>query len=148
LSPNATTIWKYNCHVLRLLNFAAIAYLIWSLPKTLDQKLGRSALCRGLAFIGKHSLPVFAWSVLITYGAITLQHRWQLLPGALQVLLAVMAATSLVIPAWLHQQYCGWQRAPRNATAESRRATEASFTGSLPSRSVLSQSLAERSASV
>jgi hypothetical protein len=57
LSPNATTIWKYNCHVLRLLNFAAIAYLIWSLPKTLDQKLSRSALCRGLAFIGNIPCP-------------------------------------------------------------------------------------------
>ena len=129
LPLDATTIWKYNCHPLRLLNFAAVAYLIWSLPQALDHRMSRVALCRGLAFIGKHSLPVFAWSVVITYGAMTLQHRWQLLPGALQVLLAVAAASSLVIPAWLHQQYQIWDRGVRNS-GDSRRASELMSSGS------------------
>ena len=60
----ALGIWRSINHPLRLINFAAFAYIIWYLPRSVDEKLERLFPVRWLRFLGRHSLQVFAWSVL------------------------------------------------------------------------------------
>ena len=57
---------------LRLLNFAAFAFLLLPIVRRFRRPDRPAAAVRWLAFIGEHSLPVFAWSVLTTYAAMAL----------------------------------------------------------------------------
>jgi hypothetical protein len=58
------------------------------------------AAFRWLSFVGRHSLPVFAWSILATYGAVALFPSH---PDPVVGLLGVVAAVaSLTIPAYVH----------------------------------------------
>jgi hypothetical protein len=97
--------WRATNHPLRLLNFAAFAYILWYLPRSIDNVLNASSVCRFLRFLGRHSLHVFAWSVLLAYTASSFKTSWVLLPSALRAFLAVAAAMSLVFPAWLHERW-------------------------------------------
>jgi peptidoglycan/LPS O-acetylase OafA/YrhL len=90
---------------LRLLNFAAFAYILWYLPRSLDQKLHGLSAFRFLRYLGRHSLQVFAWSILVTYTASSFRDSWASMSPAWRTLLAVAAALSLAIPAWLHQRW-------------------------------------------
>jgi hypothetical protein len=82
---------------LRLLDFAAFALILYWISRQIQQKGTHSLLFRWLACLGQHSLPVFTWSILLTY-AVT-----ALLPFkaglAFRLLIAVVAAGSLTIPA-------------------------------------------------
>ncbi|NYD40812.1 hypothetical protein BJZ21_000895 [Nocardioides panaciterrulae] len=82
---------------LRLLDFAAFAFLpLMAVPRLI--RPGRTtAASRWLGFIGGHALPVFAWSILTTYAAMAL------LPSPPNTLIglaaALVAVASLTIPA-------------------------------------------------
>jgi hypothetical protein len=87
--------------------FALSAAFVWSrIPPA--QKVG--AFPRALAFLGQHSLQVFAWSVLLTYVSLALMPASPTLLWQLMDILAVVS--SLVVPAKLHSLY---QRHSRGA---------------------------------
>jgi hypothetical protein len=82
---------------LRLLNFAAFAFLLLLAVRRYRRRERTAAAVRWLALIGEHSLPVFAWSILTTYAAVAL------LPSSPNGLIgfagALVAVASLTIPA-------------------------------------------------
>ena len=87
----------------RLLNFAAFALVVYVVTRPLRWTDVRQAPYRWLAFVGRNSLPVFAWSIMIAYATVAL------LPVGSSAMLgmfaAVLAVTSLSIPAWLSETY-------------------------------------------
>ena len=90
----------YELGPLRLLNFAAFGVVFyWASQRFRGEKV-RSLSYSWLAFIGRHSLPVFAWSILGTYAAIALLPRH--LSVGLGFLAVILLAASLTIPAQLH----------------------------------------------
>lgn len=101
----ALQAWRSINHPLRLINFAAFAYILWSLPRSIDKKLHGLSAFRFLRYLGQHSLQVFAWSILVSYTASSFRVSLAALPPAWRTLLAVAAALSLAIPAWLHQRW-------------------------------------------
>jgi hypothetical protein len=97
--------WRAINHPLRLINFAAFAYILWYLPRSIDTTLNASSAFRFLRFLGRHSLQVFAWSVLLAYTASTFKPSWVALPPTLRAALAIAAALSLAFPAWFHERW-------------------------------------------
>jgi hypothetical protein len=94
---------------LRLANFAAVAYLTARLAAIRPHWFE----WRWLAFIGQHSLQVFAFSVAVDYAAQSAKRSDDLV----QVLIAVAVLASLTLPAWLHARYRQLRRdraAPRS----------------------------------
>jgi hypothetical protein len=99
------TDWKTRNHPLRLINFAAYAYVLWYIPRSLDEKVQGLSGFRLLRYLGRHSLQVFAWSILVSYAAFSFQDAWVTLSPAWQVLLALATVASLACPAWLHERW-------------------------------------------
>jgi hypothetical protein len=97
--------WKASNHPLRLVNFAALAYCFWYLPRWVDEKVEGLTVFRLFRYLGGHSLQVFGWSIFVSYMALTFNDSWVLLPAVWRALLAVTAALSLVIPAWAHERW-------------------------------------------
>jgi len=104
-TQTALQAWRQINHPLRLINFAAFAYILWSLPRSIDKKLHGLSAFRFLRYLGQHSLQVFAWSIFVSYTASSFRVSWASLSPAWRMLLAVAAALSLAIPAWLHQRW-------------------------------------------
>jgi hypothetical protein len=94
----AMTTWKYSCHPVRMINFAAVAYVVFYLSSRIGTGWKQREASAALAFIGRHSLPVYGWSVMLTYTAIMLEHTWSRMPAITQAALALAAAISLLIP--------------------------------------------------
>jgi hypothetical protein len=91
---------SYELGPLRMLSFGAFAVILYALSRDIDWANVESPAFRWLAFVGRHSLPVFAWSILATYAAIALL---PLHPDAvLRSLGVVVAVASLTIPAYVH----------------------------------------------
>jgi len=101
----ALSAWRSINHPLRLINFAAFAYILWYLPRSIDKKLHGLSAFRFLRYLGRHSLQVFAWSILVTYTATSFRDSWAALSPVWRTLLAVAAALSLAVPAWLHERW-------------------------------------------
>jgi hypothetical protein len=104
-TPTALSAGRSINHPLRLINFAAFAYILWYLPRSIDKKLHGLSAFRFLRYLGGHSLQVFAWSILVAYTASSFGVSWASLSPAWRALLAVTAALSLAIPAWLHERW-------------------------------------------
>lgn len=101
---------------LRFLDAACLAYLVWRVPRTLDELLKRFRLVQMFNFLGQHSLQVFAWSIALTCTLYRFRgHYWYALNSAGQVCLALLAGFSCVIPAYLHQMYRE-RRSPKMAS--------------------------------
>jgi peptidoglycan/LPS O-acetylase OafA/YrhL len=107
---------------LRLLSFAAFAVVLYWICSKIQWDQVASKPFRLLAFVGRHSLPVFAWSILVTYLALGFFPRY---PSAAETLLGTVAVlASLVIPAQVratirqHVAPCLPRRtSPRSGTA-------------------------------
>jgi hypothetical protein len=89
---------RHDLAPLRLLNFAALAYLaarlaVWR-PAWFEW--------RWLAYLGQHSLQVFTFSVAAVYFA-QLFGRDADVPG--QLVTTALALASLTLPAWVHVRY-------------------------------------------
>jgi hypothetical protein len=85
---------------LRVLSFAAFGVSLYWVCCEIQWERVHSTTFRWLAFVGRHSLPVFAWSILVTYAAVALfPHRQD---EALRLLGVVLAIASLTIPAVIH----------------------------------------------
>jgi hypothetical protein len=90
----------------RFLNAACLGYVIWWVPRTIDQKLMRLRLFSFFNFLGRHSLQVFAFSLLVcTPLWETPSHFWSGMPESAKVVVALMTVLSLAIPARLHEMY-------------------------------------------
>jgi hypothetical protein len=90
----------YELGPLRLLNFAAFGLVLyWASQRFRSDEIHARAYS-WLAFIGRHSLPVFAWSILGTYAAIALLPPH--LSLGLGLLAVVLLAATLTVPAQLH----------------------------------------------
>lgn len=91
---------------IRFLDAACLGYLVWWMPRMLDEKLKGYRLFQGLNFLGQHSLQVFAWSIALTCTMVHFRpYYWNPLPPPGRVAVAVLTGLTLVIPAWLHQLY-------------------------------------------
>ena len=82
---------------LRLLDFAAFALLLYAVATRIRWVDVRSRAFRWLAFVGRNSLPVFAWSIAVTYAATALLPSSLAWPEATAAVVLVVA--SLTIPA-------------------------------------------------
>ena len=103
-----TVTHRGDLDVLRLLNFAALAYLV----ARISERHPSWFEWRWLAFLGQHSLQVFCYSVAAAY------FGWTIVGDAGiagQLVIAAVVIASLTLPAWVHVQY----RARRAARAES-----------------------------
>jgi hypothetical protein len=89
---------RHDLDPLRIANFAALAYL----TARIAERHPSWFEWRWLAFLGQHSLQVFAFSIGASYVA-RLVGRDLDPPG--QWLVAAIAAASLTIPAWAHLRY-------------------------------------------
>ena len=85
---------------LRLLSFAVFAVVLYSVCRRVQWEHVEIPAFRWLSFVGRHSLPVFAWSILATYGAVALFPSHP--DSALGLLGVVAAVASLTIPAHVH----------------------------------------------
>ena len=82
---------------LRLLDFAAFALLLYAFATRIRWADVRPPAFRWLAFVGRNSLPVFAWSIAVTYAATALLPSGLAWPEATAA--AVLVIASLTIPA-------------------------------------------------
>jgi len=100
---------------LRLLDFAAFALIVyWALRTTRWSGAGGFPF-RWLAFVGQHSLPVFAWSILVAYAAVVVYptERSLALGGAALLL----ATVSLTLPAQARATYVRRRESRRAGSA-------------------------------
>ena len=94
----ALQAWRSINHPLRLINFAAFAYILWSLPRSIDKSL------MGLsAFRLRHPRPTFSPGVCLVDSRVLHCLQLQALPPAWRTLL--VCGRTLAIPAWLHQRW-------------------------------------------
>jgi hypothetical protein len=126
LNPRGSWLSAVELGPLRLLSFAAFgASLYWVCRKIQLERVQPTAF-RWLAFVGRHSLPVFAWSILVTYAAVALLPHHE--DEALRLLGVVAAVASLTIPALIHatvrKRRHDWRRAGRRASARGLRSHE------------------------
>jgi hypothetical protein len=89
----------------RLVDFAAFSLLVyWAALRVRWQSID-AAPFRWFAFVGRHSLPVFAWSILVAYAA---SAAFPEDPGTgVRIAVLVLAAASLTIPAQVRATYIG-----------------------------------------
>jgi hypothetical protein len=88
-----------NLGWIRLLNFLALAYL----AKRLVDRLGGFFRNAWLELLGRHSLQVFCFHILASYGQRIIQKRLLIEGNPGKVVLTAVVAASLTIPALLHQ---------------------------------------------
>jgi hypothetical protein len=90
----------------RFLNAACLGYVIWWFPRAIDQRLMKLRLFKFFNLLGRHSLQVFAFSLLICTPLWEApSHFWAGMPGSAKVVVALVTVLSLAIPARLHQMY-------------------------------------------
>ncbi len=82
---------------LRLLDFAAFGLLVYAVVTRIRWADVRFRAFRWLAFVGRNSLPVFAWSIAATYAVTALLPSGLAWPEATAA--AVLVVASLTIPA-------------------------------------------------
>lgn len=95
----------------RFFDAACLGYVIWSVPRTIDEKLKRVQACRFLNSLGRHSLQVYAFSLFATFVLLGLGNRWSSLPEWTRILLVLFVVLSLALPARVHEYLR--QRRPR-----------------------------------
>lgn len=93
----------------RLVNFALVAFLIYRLAGRYQPWFE----VRWLAYLGQHSLYVFAYHVVLYYGLRPVAGNITALGLAPKLLLLALVIASLTIPAWVHQRIRAWYRESR-----------------------------------
>jgi len=89
----------------RFLDAACLGYLIFWIPRIVDNKLKEFRIFQFLNFLGQHSLQVFAFSSLATFFLWWAGSRWNNLPNLPKTLIVCLVVLSLTIPAQLHELY-------------------------------------------
>jgi hypothetical protein len=91
-----------NHNPARLLDAACLAYILWSVPRALDRRLMPLRPFRFFNLLGRHSLQVFMFSMVIARFE---AHTITALPVAAKLVLTLLTVLSLAVPAWIHQKY-------------------------------------------
>jgi hypothetical protein len=87
---------------IRFLDAACLGYLIWWIPRAADVAAMKLRFFQYLNLLGRHSLQVFAFSMLVTrFEANTIKA----FPPGTKLIVALLTVLSLGLPAWLHQFY-------------------------------------------
>jgi hypothetical protein len=100
--------WRRTLSVARLLNFSAVAFLIYRFRRSFELFLNNS-LSRAFVFLGRHSLPVFVWSVSTSMLACAnaIYPKWVSASPLQQTTWVLLILASCFVPAWLHSK---WQQ--------------------------------------
>jgi hypothetical protein len=99
----------------RFLDAACLGYLIFWIPRVIDDRLKHFRMFQFLNFLGKHSLQVFAFSSLATFILWWAGASWNHLPNLEKTLIVCLVVLALAIPAQLHELYR--RRIPRPGTS-------------------------------
>lgn len=95
----------------RFIDAACLGYLIWAVPRAIDDRLKKLRVFRFLNLLGQHSLQVYSFSLCITLVAFGMSSRWMALPRWVTLIIVLLVVVSLAIPARLHAYLR--QRRPR-----------------------------------
>lgn len=121
-----TQLYRPDFTLVYFLNFAALAYVVaWLLlcgPRS-DSKLARGAAAlvrrvlalRFLQLLGRHSLQVYLYHVLLVYALVALEWGVGGMTEVQRSLLALLAVATLAIPARLHEASARRAKAARAA---------------------------------
>jgi len=91
---------KENLRILRLFNFIMLVYLVgWLVQKSFFIKSSF------LSFIGKHSLVVFSFQIILIYSIQPFRSTIAQYGIGLEALICTALVLSLLVPAWLHEHY-------------------------------------------
>ena len=101
--------WRRTLPLARLLDFAALAILIYRFRRRLAA-LTNTWAGRAISYLGQHSLQVFIWSVFVSMVLARTDDVWNKMSPVKQSLLTILSLISCFIPAWLHQQWKAFQR--------------------------------------
>ena len=63
---------------------------------------------RFLTFLGKHSLQVYAYHVVVVYAVLGFDARIGPFSETTKTLIALAAIVSLIVPAWVHANWGAW----------------------------------------
>jgi hypothetical protein len=96
--------WRRTLAVGRLVNFAALAYVVFRMRRHIS-KLSGTFIGHFLVFLGRHSLPVFMWSICVSTICVAMERSWTKESPLVQATLELFVVTSCVVPAWLHLQW-------------------------------------------
>jgi len=91
-----------NHNPARLLDAACLAYILWFAPRAVDWKLMQIGAFKFLNLLGRHSLQVFMFSMLVARSE---AHTITRLPLAAKLVLTLLTVLSLALPALVHQMY-------------------------------------------
>jgi hypothetical protein len=102
-----------NHNPARLLDALCLAYILWYVPRALDRRLRPVPPCKFLNLLGRHSLQVFMFSMVIARFE---AHTITTLPLGAKLVLTILTVLSLALPAWVHERYQS-SRAPGSPEA-------------------------------
>jgi hypothetical protein len=91
-----------NHNPVRLLDAACLAYILWFIPKAVDWKLMPLHLFKFFNLLGRHSLQVFMFSMVIARFE---AHTITTLPPTAKLMLTILTLGALALPTWFHQMY-------------------------------------------
>lgn len=89
----------------RFLDAACLGYLIFWIPRVIDDRLKQFRIFQFLNFLGQHSLQVFAFSSLATFILWWAGASWNNLSNLPKALIVCLVVLALAIPARLHELY-------------------------------------------
>jgi hypothetical protein len=69
------------------------------------KKWSNLGFSRAASFLGRHSLQVFAWHVLIVGACLSYKKQWEHAHWSLQILATGIVISTLFVPAFLHKQW-------------------------------------------
>jgi len=92
---------KPNHSILYLINFYAFAYLVCCVA----QRFPALIIIRPFVFLGKHSIQVFSFHILVVYLTLPLMSGARHMAPWMGVSLGLLIVGSLFIPAKIHQRY-------------------------------------------
>lgn len=96
--------WRRTVAFGRLINFAALSYLIF-LSRTQLARIAQTLPGQLIAFLGRHSLQVFVWSSFISMIVWAHIPWWNRHTQITQIALQMIAVVSCLLPAFLHKQW-------------------------------------------
>jgi hypothetical protein len=97
-------IEKRSLGPLRVFDFLALLAVVSYAAQKLAATIEKLRLCRGFAYLGQHSIYVFAWSMVTSYLSFHFRDQLAALSAPEQIACALLIALSLWVPAAIHGQ--------------------------------------------